>query len=72
MNELEKFTEYLNYVYGANGIYSVGYEVSQDEVKIAIDILKKTNIPFQGDSLDRERAFDILYTDSEREILNSY
>lgn len=64
--KVEDFTSYINYVHGPEGIYSSGRNVTEEEVADVIKILKKdTRFQFQGDSFDRERARDILFTDEE-------
>jgi len=63
---IKEFTYYLNMFYGIKGIYSSGRDVSKQEVSKAIKILKAdSSIEFQGDTIDRERARDIIFTEEE-------
>lgn len=68
----EKHTEFLNYFnsfYGIEeGIYPMR-TVSLTEINKAIKEIKKTD-QFDGDSLDRERARDLIFT--EEEIFRGY
>ena len=69
--QIENFTNYLNSFYGIQGIYSSGRNVNNEEVYKAIKIIQKRNeYEFTGDSVDREEARDIIYT--EEEIIQMY
>lgn len=56
---MEEFIEYVMSFYGAGGIYDMG--ATRREVEMAIGIrLGRMEIPFDGDSVDREIIRDII------------
>lgn len=62
---MEDFIEYVMSFYGADGIYDIG--ATRREVEMAIGIrLGRTEIPFVGDSVDREMIRDIIMDEIRR------
>lgn len=56
---MEEFIEYVMSFYAKDGIYDIG--ATRREVELAIGIrLGRTEIPFDGDSIDREMIRDII------------
>ena len=59
MYNMQEFIEYVLSFYGAGGLYDIN--ASDDEVKKAIRIrLLNDNLPFEGDTVDREAIRDII------------
>ena len=73
MYKIAEFTEYMNNFYGKGGVYPSTRTLTIEEVANAVieDMNKrvKTNpdFVFDGDSIDRERIRDILFTEKEQE-----
>ena len=59
---LIKFRDYLNEFYGIDGIYNSDRNLTLEEVKGAV---KQIDNWGGGDSIDREKARDILFTEKE-------
>ena len=57
---MKEFIEYVLSFYGKDGIYDIG--ATENDVKVALNIRIKTrsDIPFDGDSVDRELVRDII------------
>ena len=59
MYNMQEFIEYVLSFYGAGGLYDINASV--DEVKKAIRIrLLNDDLPFDGDTVDRELVRDII------------
>lgn len=57
---MKEFVEYVLGFYGENGIYDMGATKEEILVATGIRIERKKDIPFQGDTLDREMVRDII------------
>jgi hypothetical protein len=58
----KRFVDYVYSFYGPGGVYDMG--VSKDDIMAATEIHKKqSDIPFDGDTVDRESVRDILISD---------
>ena len=56
---MRDFIDYVLSFYGVGGIYDFG--VTEEEIKEAIEIrIDKYELPFAGDSVDREMVRDII------------
>lgn len=64
MEEAMEFKEYMNSFYGVGGVYPMR-NVTLNEVVAAIKKIKDDGGEFCGDSVDRERARDIIFTEEE-------
>ena len=56
--------DFVNYVldfYGYRGIYST-HGFTRREVETALDVYLQTKPEFLGDSIDRERVRDVVFT----------
>ena len=59
MYNMQEFIEYVLSFYGTGGLYDINASV--DEVKKAIRIrLLNDDLPFDGDTVDRELVRDII------------
>lgn len=60
---IKEFPQYVSSFYGRNGLYDYGF--SLDEILKAIEIRKQhpnlADVPFDGDSFDREFVRDIVF-----------
>lgn len=57
---IAKFDKYFHEFYGKDGIYAIR-NVTREEIKAAIEKIDD----FEGDSVDREKVRDILFTEDE-------
>jgi len=56
---MQDFIDYVISFYGVGGIYDFG--ATEEEIKKAIEIrMDKYELPFAGDSVDREMVRDII------------
>lgn len=59
---MKEFVDYVIEFYGANGIYDMG--ATRKEIMMAtgvrMGICKHSDIPFEGDTIDREAVRDII------------
>jgi hypothetical protein len=60
LNNRAEFVEYVLEFYGAGGIYDFGAEAADVERVLDIRLEKRADLPFDGDSLDREIVRDIM------------
>lgn len=60
--EIRQFYLYFNEFYGVNGIYSSGRRISMVEIANAVSTLENWG---GGDSLDREKVRDIIFTEEQ-------
>jgi len=62
LEKIESFIDYLDEFYSDGGIYPIG--LTRDESLIAtgvrIGVCKWLNLPFEGDTIDREAVRDIV------------
>ena len=62
MTDGDKFVDYVMSFYGPGGIYDMG--VTREDIAAATEVYKKeSDIPFDGDTVDRENVRDILIRD---------
>jgi len=60
LNNRAEFVEYVLAFYGAGGIYDFGAEAADVEKALDIRLERRADLPFDGDSLDREIVRDIM------------
>lgn len=63
MTESQIINNFVNYVfdfYGKGGIYDFGATRKEIREALTIRLIKVTDTPFDGDSVDREMVRDIL------------
>jgi hypothetical protein len=60
LNNRAEFVEYVLAFYGAGGIYDFGAEAADVERALDIRLERRADLPFDGDSLDREIVRDIM------------
>ena len=67
---LREFTTYMNSFYGPEGVYPSERTLTIGEVTNAVlNMVNGTGNTFEGDSVDRERVRDILFTSKEQEAM---
>lgn len=64
---LQEFTNYMNDFYGVKGIYPSGRNLTIEQVTEAVEKMPEVfpGATFEGDSVDRERCRDILFSKEE-------
>ena len=70
-NEIKEFTSYMNSFYGPEGIYPSSRVLTELEVSNAVIVMlnKSNGVEFEGDSIDRERCRDILFSQVEQDLM---
>jgi len=62
MQQINDFVDYIESFYADGGIYPMG--LTRDEALVAtgarIGLCKWNNVPFEGDTIDREAVRDIV------------
>ena len=66
MNKMKQFHIYFNGFHGKNGIYPSDRHVGMVELMDAVAKIEGDS-DFNGDSLDREKVRDIIFSDKEQE-----
>lgn len=59
---MEQFYSYVLRFYGPEGIYDMGATLDQ-VMEATAKYIKESDIPFEGDSIDRENVRDIMMND---------
>jgi len=69
MSNIVEFTEYMNSFYGPEGVYPSTRTLTVAEVADAVIQLANGGFKFEGDSIDRERVRDVVFSKAEMEAM---
>lgn len=61
-SEIREFVEYMLDFYGPNGIYDIGMTEAEVRTALPIRLLERADLPFDGDTIDREICEHIVST----------
>lgn len=61
-SEIREFVEYMLDFYGPNGIYDMGMTEAEVREALPIRLLERADLPFDGDTIDREICEYIVST----------
>jgi len=60
--QISEFVEYMLDFYGPNGIYDIGMTEAEVREALPIRLLERADLPFDGDTIDREICEQIITT----------
>ena len=58
--QISEFVEYMLDFYGPNGIYDIGMTEAEVREALPIRLLERADLPFDGDTIDREICEQIV------------